>query len=434
MRNSIFLQNILKNNLQEQKDTDIKLFALESFAKQIDDKIQNELLTRLVLEHSAIARQLELLNKELLLRDEQLVEAQEIAKLGRWDVYIESNKMSWSNSMYDILELDYSTIPSSRLFFSRVHPDDFENVNLLYKEMFDKSEPWTTKYRLLMDDGRVKWIQLRFNSKIDKRGNIVHCYGTIQDITEMRKAEDELEKYSQHLEELVEEKVEEISASQMATIYALIKLSESRDDDTGKHIERTASFCRLLAEKAMLFSPYKNEIDIKFLDTIYKASPLHDIGKVGIPDSILLKPGKLTNTEFEIMKTHVQIGFETIAKVEQQYKKNDFLKMGMEIALYHHERWDGSGYLKGLSGEEIPLSARIMAIADVYDALRSKRVYKAAFSHEKSLEIISASKGSHFDPALIDIFIENQEQFRSLWDSYRDGPFEQEEPPLARSI
>ena len=139
----------------------------------------------------------------------------------------------------------------------------------------------------------------------------------------------------------------------------------------------------------------------------------------GIPDNILLKPDKLTDHEFEIMKTHVQIGYDALVNVAQQYDKNEFLKMGMEIALYHHEKWNGSGYMKGLTGDAIPLSARIMALADVYDALRSKRVYKEAFSHEKSMEIIISDKGSHFDPVLVDIFVQHQEEFRSLYESIK---------------
>jgi response regulator RpfG family c-di-GMP phosphodiesterase len=201
----------------------------------------------------------------------------------------------------------------------------------------------------------------------------------------------------------------------MATIFALVKLSESRDDDTGAHIERTASFCRLLASKAMHHSNYSGEINEKFLETIYKASPLHDIGKVGIPDSILLKPGKLTDEEFAQMKQHVIIGYRTIAEIQKEYKNNEFLRMGMEICRYHHEKWNGSGYPEGISGEEIPLSARIMAIADVYDALRSKRVYKEAYSHEKSREIIVSSKVTHFDPVLVELFIGSEKEFEQLY-------------------
>ncbi len=234
----------------------------------------------------------------------------------------------------------------------------------------------------------------------------------------MKKVEDELEKYSQRLEQLVEEKVREISSSQMATIYALIKLSESRDDDTGAHIERTASFCRLLAEKARSVTEYANAITDIFIETIYKASPLHDIGKVGIPDGILLKPGKLTEDEFTIMKSHVQIGYDTLSKVGQQYDKNDFLKMGMDIALYHHEKWNGSGYNKGLKGVIYPCAHASWRLL-MSTTHPPKRVYKEAFSHEKSIEIISSSKGSHFDPVLVDVFIRHQEEFKSLFESIK---------------
>ena len=226
---------------------------------------------------------------------------------------------------------------------------------------------------------------------------------------------------AKNLDRLVEEKVQEISASQMATIYALINLSESRDDDTGAHIERTARFCQLLAQKARFIPEYADTITDNFIETIYMASPLHDIGKVGIPDKILLKPGKLTEEEFAIMKTHVQIGYDTLSKVGEQYSKNEFLKMGMEITLNHHEKWDGSGYNKGLKGTEIPLSARIMAVSDVYDALRSKRTYKDGFSHEKSIDIIRSDSGSHFDPLLVDVFIQHQEEFRALYDSIKEN-------------
>ena len=146
------------------------------------------------------------------------------------------------------------------------------------------------------------------------------------------------------------------------------------------------------------------------------AAPLHDIGKVGIADHILLKPGRLTEDEFEIMKTHVPKGYDTLASVEGMYHENTFLKMGMEISGNHHEKWDGSGYMHGLSGQDIPLAARIMALADVYDALRSKRVYKDAFTHEKSVEIIKSGRGSHFDPELVDIFLQNDLKFCEIFD------------------
>ncbi len=414
------IQDSLLDNLISGKRKDIlKAYCIESFAREIDHTIQNELLTRLILEHSSITRQLEVLNRQLSYSEETLAEAQKIAMLGRWDVYRDTGEWVWSKSLYEILEVSPTLPASPNLFFSRVHPEDVAEAIRAYEQIFYIDTLWAKRYRLLMEDGRLKWVYLRYNPVINSKGTIDHCYGTIQDITEMKKAEDELEKYSKHLEKLVEEKVQEISASQMATIYALIRLSESRDDDTGTHIERTAGFCRLLAEKARSGSKYSDQIDDRFIATIYKASPLHDIGKVGIPDSILLKPGKLTESEFAIMKTHVQIGYETLANVGAQYDKNEFLKMGMDIALYHHEKWDGSGYNKGLLGEEIPLSARIMAVADVYDALRSRRVYKEAYSHEKSMDIMLSGRGSHFDPVLIDLFSEACAEFRLLYESLK---------------
>ena len=227
---------------------------------------------------------------------------------------------------------------------------------------------------------------------------------------------EQLKQYNEHLEELVEEKVKEISSSQISTIHALVKCAESRDDDTGTHIERTSLFCKLIAEKLLGAGRYTDIIDAAYADNISKASPLHDIGKIGIPDAILLKPGRLTPEEFEIMKTHVDIGYDTLVSTYKMYPGNVFLKIGLEITKCHHEKWDGSGYMQGLAGEAIPLSARIMAMSDVYDALRSRRVYKEPFSHEKTHAIILEGRGSHFDPAIADVFEKHNEQFKEIYD------------------
>ena len=228
---------------------------------------------------------------------------------------------------------------------------------------------------------------------------------------------EQLRMYNEHLEDLVEDKVKEISASQIATIHALVKAAESRDDDTGKHIERTSLFCKLIAEKLYEAGLYPHIINEEFAEQISKASPLHDIGKIGIEDAILLKPDRLTPEEFEIMKTHVDIGYETLASTRTAYPGNVFLKIGIEIAKYHHEKWDGSGYMRGLSCDDIPLAARIMALSDVYDALRSRRVYKEPFPHEKAFSIIVEGRGNHFDPVLTDLFIENHPMFEKIYDS-----------------
>lgn len=211
-------------------------------------------------------------------------------------------------------------------------------------------------------------------------------------------------------------KDKEIFEAQMATIYSLVKLSESRDYDTGVHAERVAVFCELLARHLRSIPRYKDYLSDDYINNLSKASPLHDIGKVGIPDDILLKQGKLTEEEFEIMKSHTTIGADTLKEVKKRYPDNKFLELGINITLYHHERWDGTGYPHGLSGEEIPLSARIMAIADAYEALRSKRVYKDAYTHEESLEIIKQGAGTFFDPEMVDILIQNQAEFKEAFE------------------
>lgn len=214
----------------------------------------------------------------------------------------------------------------------------------------------------------------------------------------------ELKRHRDHLEVLVNEQVEEIADSHIATIFAMSKLAESRDDDTGKHLERTQIFCRLLASKLGENPAFKNVIDDAYVETIFHASPLHDIGKVGIPDAVLCKPGKLTEEEFAVMKLHTVKGAETLFLVAKRYPSNDFLNMGLDIARWHHEKWNGAGYPDGRSGEEIPLCARIMAVADVYDALTSKRCYKDPMPHSRAVEIINNDAGTHFDPAVAEAF------------------------------
>ncbi|MGA2142740.1 MAG: HD domain-containing phosphohydrolase [Brevinematales bacterium] len=224
----------------------------------------------------------------------------------------------------------------------------------------------------------------------------------------------ELEKHNKKLEELVLAQVKEISESQMATIFALAKLAESRDDDTGKHQERVQTLCSILCNQMTGKKDFKIWIDGSFIQDMIHASPLHDIGKVAIPDSILLKPGRHTPEEFMIMKTHTTLGAETLRQVRIKYPRNSFINMGVEIAHFHHERWDGTGYPEGLSGGKIPLCARIMAVVDVYDALRAKRCYKEPFSHEESCDIIIKGRGMQFDPGIVDAFGEMQDSFKKV--------------------
>jgi len=227
----------------------------------------------------------------------------------------------------------------------------------------------------------------------------------------------ELHQYQQRLETMVEEKVQELADSQMATIYALAKLAESRDENTGFHLERVREICKLLAIRLQRDSDSRFPVDAAFINNIFHASTLHDIGKVGISDNILLKPGKLTPEEFEIMKLHTVIGAETLEAACERYHQNHFMNMGVVIARSHHEKWDGGGYPDGIAGGAIPLAARIMALVDVYDALRSKRSYKEAFSRGKSRNIIAGGGGTHFDPAIVAAFLAIEDEVDGCYES-----------------
>jgi len=216
------------------------------------------------------------------------------------------------------------------------------------------------------------------------------------------------------LERRVAEQVQAISASQMATIFALAKLAEARDDDTGRHIERIRIFGKILAEKMREMKLHVADLTTTFIDDLYQTAALHDIGKVGIPDAILLKPGKLTPEEFVEMKKHSAIGANTLATVLKQHPDNRFLRMGVNVARSHHEKWDGSGYPDNLKGETIPLAARIVALADYYDALTSNRCYRPAFSHEETCRMIRESSGTHFEPEVAAAFSTLESRFRQI--------------------
>ncbi len=194
-------------------------------------------------------------------------------------------------------------------------------------------------------------------------------------------------------------------------IFALARLVESRDSETGCHLERMRHYSKELATAILKSDNPPKEIDGLFLDNIFLTSPLHDIGKIGIPDYILLKPGRLDDEELQIMRTHSLIGFKTINEALIKYPKADYLRMSAEIAISHHERFDGSGYPNGLKGEEIPLSARIVALADVYDALVSKRIYKEAYQHKLAKKVIEKERGKHFDPMVVDAFLCCEDKF-----------------------
>ena len=237
----------------------------------------------------------------------------------------------------------------------------------------------------------------------DTRGLPIGYRGVLRDRTEKKKMElDLIESYR---------KIQEARA---ATILGLAKLAEYRDEGTGTHLERIRDYARILAVELSKDPRFSDTVDQQYVDDIYQSSILHDIGKVGTPDALLLKPGKLTGEEFDIIKRHTLMGGNALKAIESQIEGKSFLAMGREIAFNHHEKWDGSGYPRGLKGEAIPLSARIIALADVYDALTTKRFYKEAFSHEKAKNMIILLKSKHFDPRIVDAFLAVQKEFNRV--------------------
>ena len=227
---------------------------------------------------------------------------------------------------------------------------------------------------------------------------------------------------SAFLEAEVDKRTREIRAIQDVTIHTLASLAETRDSETGNHIRRTQFYVKALARRLCENPGLAAILTPRYIEMLFKSAPLHDIGKVGIPDSILLKPGRLSPEEFEIMKTHTTLGRQAIEHAEQLLGMQvDFLSMSKDIAQSQQEKWDGSGYPQQLAGDAIPLSARLMALADVYDALISRRIYKPAMSHAQAAEIIVAGRGQHFDPDVVDAFLAIQDEFQAIARRFSDA-------------
>ncbi|WP_338847856.1 two-component system response regulator [Massilia sp. W12] len=242
-----------------------------------------------------------------------------------------------------------------------------------------------------------------------------------------KRVNDFLRDQNKFLEHEIEKRTREIQALQDVTIHTIASLAETRDSDTGNHIRRTSNYVKALAHKLRLHPRFGYFLDDKTIELLYKSAPLHDIGKVGIPDRILLKPGRFEPHEFEIMKTHTTLGRDAISAAERDLGMEvDFLKYAKEIAYSHQEKWDGSGYPQGLRGDAIPISARLMAVADVYDALISRRVYKEGMSHAQAAAIIAEGRGKHFDPDIVDAFMEIQQEFQDIALRYADSDTDME--------
>jgi len=239
---------------------------------------------------------------------------------------------------------------------------------------------------------------------------------------QLKKVRDFLKDKNEFLEQEVARRTKEIDNTQDVAMIAIGSLAETRDNETGNHIRRTQHYMRVLAEKLKDHPNFQHFLTDENIALLTKSAPLHDIGKVGIPDKILLKPGKHTPEEFEIMKTHTTLGRDAIIAAEKLLQTpSSFLQFAREIAYTHHEKYDGTGHPQGLSGNDIPISGRLMALADVYDALISKRIYKEAIPHEKAVAIIKEGAGNHFDAQVVEAFLQINEQFKEIAQKYMDG-------------
>lgn len=244
----------------------------------------------------------------------------------------------------------------------------------------------------------------------------------VQTHLKLKEAQDLLQAQNSILEQMVKHRTLELSQSRQATIVAMGTLAEYRDPETGNHLRRTQHYVKELAVELSRNPDYREYLTDERIEVLFNTAPLHDIGKVGIPDKVLFKPGKLTIEEYKTMKGHTIFGQNAISETQKLMDNAcTFLMMSQQITAHHHERWDGSGYPEGLAGKAIPLSARLMAIADVYDALVSNRVYKAAFSHKRAVEIIKEESGTHFDPEIVKVFLKIANKFSEISDVFNDS-------------
>ncbi len=301
--------------------------------------------------------------------------------------------------------------------------DGYEVLTRLRSEDATKEIPVIFVTALDSTDEETKGLQLGAADYITKPIQPAIVLARVRSQIELKQARDNMKDMNAWLEKEIQRHIYENQLIQDASLRALACLAETRDDETGNHILRTQGYVEVLCQQLAKTEKYMQIMTPKFIATVTKAAPLHDIGKVGIPDNVLHKPGKLSPEEWKIMKTHSELGAKAIKKsIEDQKNQTvfDFLHVAMDIAHYHHEKWDGSGYPKGLKGSDIPLSARLMALADVFDALISKRVYKPAFTLEKTTEIILEGRGSHFDPDIVDAFVAQATTFKDIADRYSD--------------
>jgi response regulator RpfG family c-di-GMP phosphodiesterase len=346
-------------------------------------------ILRLTHQEKLLQTQVDKATEQLQYTINDLLIAQEITHLGSWTWDIMSGNLKWSDETYRIFGLKPQIFAATyEHFLEFIHPDDRKKVQNAVDHAVHNKAPYNVHHRIVVSE-KVKHVHERGTVYYNSQNEPVYMVGTIYDVTEMTEAYQTLAK------------------KEHETLRVLSRTAEYKDEETSNHIKRVSGYAVLIARH---FGLDKNEQDI-----LYYAAPLHDIGKVGTPDHILLKPGKLFDEEMEIMREHAIIGADILKDADSPY-----LQAGYQIALTHHEKYDGSGYPHKLSGEEIPLYGRIVAIADVFDALTSNRPYKKAWLFDEAMRYIQNHSGSHFDPELIRIFTNNRDQVHTIFSQYKD--------------
>jgi PAS domain S-box-containing protein len=324
---------------------------------------------------------------------------------------LEQNVLFWNTGAQNIFGYAADEILGEKI--TKIYPADsltVETVEKLREMVAKKAGTVHGKMKQVTKDGRTVITSLALSPMLKPSGRLQGILGVGLDVTE-----------EVHLHEELVRSYAQIKMIQDVSMFSLAKLAESRDEETGHHLNRIQEYCRSLASRMARRDAYQQIMTHEYIEDLVRSSVLHDIGKVGIPDAILLSTGRYTPEEYEIMKRHPIIGGEALAEAARELGQESYLCMARDIAYYHHERWDGRGYPRGLKEEQIPLPARVVAIADVYDALTSQRRYKRAFSHKEAVTLIKAEGGEHFDPDLVDVFNEADEDFGTIRQKFSEA-------------
>jgi PAS domain S-box-containing protein len=325
---------------------------------------------------------------------------------------LEQNIRFWNRGAENIFGYKADEMIGTKV--TKLYPQDLqtsETVGQLQTQVKSKVDNIHGKMKQVAKDGRILTISLAVSPLLDGLGSVQGIVGIGLDVTEETRLHEELVK-SFHM----------LKQTQDVSIFSLARLAESRDEETGMHLARIQHYCRVLCRGLAGRTIYREGMTSGFVEDLVRSSVLHDIGKVSIPDSILLHPGKFTPEQFAVMREHPIHGGRALDDAVKRLGAESFLSIGRDVAYYHHEHWDGKGYPFGLEGEAIPLSARIVAAADVYDALTTERRYKRAFTHEEACSIIQEGKGTQFDPEIVDAFLEMESEFRRIRNELSTNP------------